>query len=107
MAKKVKVDPRLKQEAEKFLAKVPEENVFWCHDSRIFRDMKDLADGLNAMSDETFAYHSNEEKKDFSNWVKDVIGDEKLAQDLARAPSRVQAAVYVAARLAFLTSRLG
>jgi len=37
------------------------------------------------MNEETFGYHSNETKSDFSNWVKDVIGDEKLAADLKRA----------------------
>ena len=52
MAKKVKPQgkqkeqPQLKEQADKVLAEVPEEYVFWCHDGRIFRDMKDLAEGL-------------------------------------------------------------
>jgi hypothetical protein len=35
--------------------------------------------------------------------VRDVIKDEKLASELALAISRLQAAEYVAARVAFLT----
>ena len=102
MAKKVKPQAKSKEQAEKFLAKVPEEYVFWCYDGRIFRDMKELAEGLVTMSDEVFAYHANPEKNDFSNWVRDVIKDEKLANDLALATSKVQAAGYVATRLTYL-----
>ena len=106
MAKKVRRDTKLKQQAQKFLAKVPEEYVFWCCDGRILRDMQELADSLSNMSDETFAYHCNSERKDFSNWVRDIIGDQKLAQDLEQALSQVQAAECVAARLALLRGKL-
>ncbi len=95
-----------KQDAEKRLARVPDESVFWCHDGSVFHDMQELADGLNKMSDETFAHHSNAEKTDFSNWVKDIIGDEKLSRDLAKAKDRTQAAKFVTERLNFLISKL-
>ena len=81
----------LKQEAERFLAEVPQEYVFWCHDGRTLRDMKELGKALSTMTDETFAYHVNMEKNDFSNWVRDVIGDEKLARDLLKSTTRAQA----------------
>jgi hypothetical protein len=103
MAKKQKKGVNLKQDAQKFLSRVPEEQVFWCHDGRILKDMKDLAEALATMSDEAFAYHSNTEKKDFSNWARDVIGDAKLADDLGNAPDRTQAAIIVANRIATLT----
>ena len=94
------------QEAQKFLDDVPQEYVFWCCDGRILRNMRDLGEALNTMTDETFAYHSNTEKKDFSNWVRDVIKDERLAKDLQKAPNRAQAAKLVASRIATLTKRL-
>ena len=112
MAKKVKPQVKqkeqaqLKEQADKVLAKVPEEYVFWCHDGTIFRDMKDLAESLAAMSDDVFAHHVNSERNDFSKWVKDVIRDEKLASDLAAVTSRTQAAECVAARLTILTSKV-
>ena len=102
MAKKVKPQEMSKEQAEKFRGKVPEEYAFWCYDGRIFRDMKELAEGLVKMSDEVFAYHANPEKNDFSNWVRDVLKDEKLASDLAIATSKVQAAGHVATRLTYL-----
>ena len=81
---------------------MPEEYVFWCSDGRVLRDMRELGEALATMTDETFAYHSNAEKKDFSNWLKDVIGDEKLAKDIENVLDRNQAANIVASRIAIL-----
>ncbi len=103
MAKKVKPQAKPKEQAEKLLAKVPEEYVFWCCDGSIYRDMKELAEGLAAMSDDIFARHANSEKNDFSNWLRDVIKDEKLAKDLQNALDRQQAAGIVASRITILT----
>lgn len=102
MVKKVKSQAKPKEQAEKLLAKVPEEYVFWCCNGSIFRDMKELAEGLAAMSDDIFARHANSEKNDFSNWLRDVIKDNKLAIDLAKSPSRTQAAKKVTDRLSLL-----
>ena len=88
-----------KKPQEKPAVKAPAECVFWCHDGRIFTDLKELAEGLEAMSDETFAYHCNLERQDFSNWVRDIIEDEWLAEELARATNRLEAAIYVSARI--------
>jgi hypothetical protein len=96
----------LKKDAKKMLAKVPEENVFWCRDGRIVKNMRELEKALTSMADETYTYHSNGAKADFSNWVKDVIGDEKLAKDLGKAPDRTQAAKSVTSRISFLDKKL-
>jgi len=103
MSKNIKLQVKEKKQPEKLVVKAPVEYVFWCHDGSVFTDLRELAEGLTAMSDETFAYHSNPEKQDFSNWVRDVIGEEQLANDLARAISRLQAARYVTARTALFT----
>ena len=89
--------------AAKRLAKVPEQYVFYCCDGAVYRDMAELAAGLAAMTDETFVYHSNIEKRDFSNWVRDIIEDIELAEDLAEAASRLEAARCVADRLIYLS----
>lgn len=105
MAKKVKIKAKEKRQLDKLLVKVPAEYVFYCHDGSVFADVRELAEGLEAMSDETFAYHSNLEKQDFSNWVRDIVGDEELANDLAKATNRLQAAEYLVARIALLTRK--
>ncbi|MDP2919162.1 MAG: hypothetical protein Q8O43_02950 [Dehalococcoidia bacterium] len=84
------------------MVRAPEENVFWCSDGKIFRDIKDLAEGLAAMSDETYAYHANTEKNDFSKWVRYILNDEKLARDLEKARDRIQAARYATSRVSII-----
>ncbi len=106
MMRRVKKETKDQQEARKFLASVPEEYVFWCHDGRILRDMRELGEALTTMSDETFAYHSNAEKKDFSNWIRDVIGDAQLSRRLDVAANRIEAASAVASRIATLSRKL-
>jgi len=103
----VKAKPRrkAKRQTAKAMTKVPVELVFWCHDGSVFDDLRELAEGLAAMSDETFFYHSNYEKQDFANWVRDVIEDAWLADELARAASRLQAAECVANRIALLLEK--
>jgi hypothetical protein len=96
----------LRADAERLLANVPEEYNFRCCDGHIFRSMKELGEAFTSMPDETFSVHANQSKNDFSNWVRDVIKDEKLARDLAKSTTSAQAAKSVAARLAFLQSKL-
>jgi len=96
-----------KSRARKFLAQVPEQCVFWCNDGNILRDLKELGNALVSMSDQTFAYHSNDLKKDFSNWIRDIVGDTNLAQSLESATSREQAAGIVEARFKLLVSKAG
>ena len=93
------------EQAQKYLAKVPEQNVFWCNNGAILKDMIDLKDALAIMSDETFAYHSNAFKKDFSNWIRDIVGDDKLARDLESADTRQEALTVVEMRCSLLSAQ--
>jgi hypothetical protein len=95
-----------KQEARKFLGNVPQQYEFHCHDGRSFRSLNDFQDSLTSMTDDVFAYHSNQTKSDFSNWVRDVIGDEKLASDLLISANRPQAADAVNRRVVFLAGKI-
>ena len=96
-----------KQDAERLRGNVPEEYVFRCCDGCVLGNMSELGDAFDSMSDETFAFHVSPVKNDFSNWVRDIIKDEKLALDLSKARSRMQAAKRVTERLAFLQNKLG
>jgi hypothetical protein len=91
--------------AQERLGDVPEEKRFWCHDGRYLKNLEELETALEQMTDETFRYHSSETKTDFSNWVRDVIGDEKLARDLLKSATQLQAAKNVAARIKLLKAR--
>ncbi len=95
-----------KKTAKKLLADVPQEHAFRFHDGRILGNMGDLGEALKTMEKDTFASHASAQKNDFSNWVRDVIGDRKLAGDLDRSSNRTQAAKKVVERVAFLSSKL-
>ncbi|MBI4181156.1 MAG: hypothetical protein HY528_04420 [Chloroflexi bacterium] len=85
------------------LADVPqEEKQFWCCNGSVLKSLAELKLALEQMSEETFCYHSSQTKSDFSNWVKDVIGDEMLAKDLSTSKTRAQAAKAVVDRILWL-----
>jgi hypothetical protein len=94
-----------KSVAEERLGNVSQEKQFWCCDGRYLKNLPELGVALEQMPEETFHYHSNETKSDFSNWVRDVIGDEKLSRDLQKSKTQVQAAKVVADRVAWLKSK--
>jgi hypothetical protein len=95
------------REAQKYLSQVPEPNVFWCNDGSVFRDIKELKEALAIMSDHTFSYHCNDSKRDFSNWIRDIVGDEKLAKNLESVSGRQQAFKVVEERCSLLVSKAG
>ena len=70
-----------KEEANSYLSEVPAEYSFRYCDVGVFRNMKELRDGAN-MSDETYACHFNSAGNNFSQWIRDIIKDEKLDFDL-------------------------
>ena len=95
-----------KSVAAERLSNVSQEKQFWCHDGRYLKNLQELEAALEQMTEETFRYHSNEAKGDFSNWVRDVIGDEKLFRDLQKSTTRAQAAKSVAERVIWLKSKV-
>lgn len=80
-----------KELVEKLVAPVEESCVFWCNDGQIFKSIEELINGFDKMTDETFLYHCNNVKSDFSVWILDVIGDEQLASDIKKAKTRKEA----------------
>ncbi|MCD6589857.1 hypothetical protein J7K74_01570 [Candidatus Woesearchaeota archaeon] len=46
------------------------------------RNLKELLEKLRVMSDEEFFLYVNENKNDFSNWIRDVLGEETLAREI-------------------------
>jgi hypothetical protein len=88
------------------LGDVKWEERFYCQDGKYLKNLKELEAALREMSDKTFRAHASGDKNDFSNWVRDVFSDDKLARDLLKSTSQTQAAKAVAERLAWLKSKL-
>lgn len=69
------------------LMKISQDKYFYLKDGRILKSLEELAEALKSMAVNIYEYHTNENKKDFANWVKDVFGNKKLATELRKARS--------------------
>lgn len=96
-----------RDEAKKYLSDVPPEKCFWVNNGPILKSMEELGNCLPEMGADTFKHHVNSEKNDFSSWVKDVIGDGKLANDLLSSRSRESAVKKLRGRLDSLRRMAG
>jgi hypothetical protein len=92
--------------ARQFLADVPEDKIFWSHDAKIFKNLNELAQGLMNMDDETYMFHANGYKNDFAKWVREVVGDHDLANDLDNTVNRLDASKKVVTRVNLLKSKM-
>ncbi|MEW6086753.1 MAG: DUF5752 family protein [bacterium] len=73
---------------EKFLQDVPEQNYFWVLSGLKLKNLIELSDALDSMTDEVFNYHVNENKNDFACWIKECIKDLELADTLFTTKSK-------------------
>ncbi len=61
---------------------------FWLATGEPLRSIRELANTLPRMSEETFRHHVNEDRNDFARWVKDVFGEERLAAAMRKCSSK-------------------
>src|SRR3989338_4102531 len=93
----------LKGETEaRLLSPAPEDKAFFLVGGKVLCTEEDLARAFAEMSDEQFSSHHNHEKNDFYNWVSQVIGDSRLAHDLALAKTRETSRKKAEARVQML-----
>ena len=95
-----------RETARAWLGDVPEEKAFRCRDGRMIKNLDELAISLRDMSEEAFSHHATKDNNDFSNWIRDVIGDATLARQLQRAATNTTAARKVETRLGWLRAKL-
>ena len=71
-----------KDEARRYLCDAAPEQCFWINNGPVLKSLKEMAESLPQLNNETFQHHVNKEKNDFSKWINDIIGDKQLANDL-------------------------
>jgi len=96
-----------KDEAKKYLCDAAPEQCFWVNNGPILKNMEELANTLPDMAEDTFRHHVNNEKNDFSSWVRDIIGDANLANDLLSSKNRDSALKKVRGRVNSLRKKAG
>lgn len=93
--------------AAKFLAEVPADKYFYLSNAQVLKSSVELGKSLETMPEEVFSSHRNGIKNDFYNWVLFVIGDVRLANEIARAKTKETTLKKVAERIKFLQSVKG
>mgnify|MGYP001610329943 CR=1 FL=1 len=84
---------------EKLLSHVNPENYFRVANGTIIKGLMDLDNALESMGEETFRYHVNDYRNDFSVWIRDSIKDEKLADQLILTKDKCRTQVFVLRRI--------
>jgi len=64
------------------------EKRFFLHGGGELSSLEDLFTELQTMEDHVYAHHVNEERNDFSRWVREVMGDHFLAKKIELARDR-------------------
>jgi hypothetical protein len=97
---------RTKQDAARVLSDTSGDKSFFCHDGCVSKNLHQLAECLAHMTDDSYSHHVTPLKNDFSTWVRDVFGDDKLANNLTSCTNRVEAVKAVRDRVAWLQKKL-
>lgn len=96
---------RTKQDAARVLGDTSGDKCFFCRDGCISRNLYQLAECLDHITEDSYRHHTTEVRNDFSNWVRDVFGDDKLANDLGRCSNNAEASKTVRDRIAWLQKK--
>lgn len=96
---------RNKEDAQRVLRSVPDVKRFYCHDGEILNNIYELKAALGRMHSPAYRHHVTDEKNDFARWVREVLGDDKLANDLAKCQEQKEAFQTVVDRIAWLQAR--
>ena len=87
------------QKAEHLLRDVNAQHTFKLHLGTEIRNLTELAELLDVMSDASFAHHVSAKRNDFANWVREVVHDDDLSRMLAAIHDRQEMARAVNAHV--------
>lgn len=70
------------------LEDVKPEHHFWAKNGTVIRNLPELIAAIERMDEAAFLHHVNKERNDFGNWVRDIIKDKGLAEEIYKAASK-------------------
>jgi hypothetical protein len=80
---------RSRKELNRILTDVEKpEEAFWFCNGTVARNIYELLAGIEGLRNADFAYHVNEGKNDFANWIRGVLKYPELADALARSKDK-------------------
>lgn len=79
----------------KYYQSVNDDQAFFLSDGTMIKSLQELHSILKKINNETFSRHVNGEKNDFSNWVKYVINERELADQIKNANSKEEISKFL------------
>ncbi|MFH1182191.1 MAG: hypothetical protein V1702_04490 [Candidatus Woesearchaeota archaeon] len=64
----------------------------WLSDGRVIRTIEELYNAVKNMKNSVYNEHVSKSRNEFADWVGEILGQEKLAHELAKAASRKESA---------------
>ena len=68
---------------------------FFVKDGKAIKNVIELSNELDKMTDDIFKHHVNEMKNDFANWIKDIFKEEKLAKELFKTTDKDKTQIII------------
>lgn len=73
-----------KTKAQDIARTVDDQQRFFARDGAVFSSLSDLGAHVRTMPQDAFNHHCNSQKCDFASWIKDVLHDDVLAQNIIK-----------------------
>lgn len=94
-----------KETAEHYLRDVdPMWRAFWFHMHFYAKNLAEFCQGLREIDEGVYLYHAEGHKNDLSKWVREVVGDGALADQLDKVKTRKEAVEITCNRVEELKS---
>ncbi len=94
----MKTKKRVKEkkiEKKDILKDANSDHYFFVNDGTVLKNVLDLSKQIDNMADEIFEHHVNETRNDFSNWIKNVFKEEKLAEELLKTTDKDKTQIII------------
>jgi hypothetical protein len=94
------------EKAKKILSKVHPDFSFKLVNGGELNNLDGLLESLKEMEDETFYHHVTSNRNDFANWVKDILKDEGLSEEMSYCHDKVLMEKIVSNRILELHEKI-
>ncbi len=96
----------MSEQERKKLADAPKEKTFRTRLGKEIKNLKELSNTLEETPAESFREHVNDQKNDFANWIKNVLEDKELAEELYKTTEFKKTKQLVSARIQWLEKQI-
>lgn len=79
--------------------KIEPPHFFYVNGGKVIKNLKEFAFMIEKLSEEEYRHHVTPQRNDFSSWIRDVIGDAKLAMEISNANDKRDVQIAVLKRL--------